>query len=141
VAPRSLRRQEIDRIFSHLRSSHLRSGWHFVLYSENTIKTWAIRAGGWIGLIIAVSLFFKPLEVIAGSLPLVGWLAEDLVEVGTGMVAFLVGTASAAVVIALGWLFYRPLLGIALFVLAGLLIGGLTYLLVSVRRDRGAQGA
>lgn len=109
--------------------------------TENVIKTWAFRAGGWIGLMIAVALFFKPLEVIAGSLPLVGWIAEDLVEVGTGLVAFLVGSAVAALVIAFGWLFYRPLLGIGLLVLGGGLIGGLVYLLASARRGRDAQAA
>lgn len=107
---------------------------------RNTQKTWLFRGIGWLLAVVGFSLFFKPLEVIAGSLPLVGWLAEDMVETGALLVSGLLGTALSLVVIAVGWLAYRPLLGIGLLIVVGVCIVGLVALLRRTRSNRGAGG-
>ena len=103
---------------------------------KNTQKTWMFRGLGLILAIVGFSLFFKPLQVVAGSLPLVGWLAEDIVETGALLVSGLLGTALSLVVIAVGWLTYRPLLGIGLLVVVGGCLAGLVTLIMRTRSNR-----
>jgi hypothetical protein len=69
-------------------------------------------------MFIGTALVFKPLKVLADVLPLAG----RIVGAGTGFIAFLLSAVSATTIIALSWLWYRPLLGIALLALAA---GGL----------------
>jgi hypothetical protein len=69
-------------------------------------------------MFIGTALVFKPLKVLADVLPLAG----RIVGAGTGFIAFLLSAVSATTIIALSWLWYRPLLGIALLALA---LGGL----------------
>ena len=90
--------------------------------STNTFVTWLIRLGGFILIWIGFGLLFAPLSVLADVVPLFG----DLVGAATGLIAFLLALAVALTVIALAWLFFRPLLGITLLVLAvGALVFGL----------------
>jgi hypothetical protein len=60
-------------------------------------------------------MILRPLSVMADVVPLVG----NIVGAGTGLVAFLVALALSAVTIAVAWLVYRPLLGLALLAVAG----------------------
>jgi Transmembrane protein 43 len=69
-------------------------------------------------MFIGTALVFNPLKVLADVLPLAG----RIVGAGTGFIAFLLSAVSATTIIALSWLWYRPLLGIALLALA---LGGL----------------
>jgi hypothetical protein len=70
-------------------------------------------------MFIGTALVFNPLKVLADVLPLAG----RIVGAGTGFIAFLLSAVSATTIIALSWLWYRPLLGIALLTLA---LGGLS---------------
>ena len=58
---------------------------------------------------------FKPLKILADILPLAGLI----VGVGTGLVAFLLAAMGSLIVFALAWLWYRPVIGVALLLLAG----------------------
>lgn len=89
--------------------------------SDNATLTWMIRLAGSLLLIIAFNMIFKPLSVLADIAPLFG----NIVAIGTGIVSFLLGIISALTTISIAWIFYRPLVGLVLLVVAA----GLVYLL------------
>lgn len=85
----------------------------------NTMWTWILRFIGWFIMYIGLKMIFNPITVLADVLPILG----DIAGIGLGVVAFLISTAVALVVIAIAWLFYRPVLGIILLAAAvGLLV-------------------
>ena len=86
--------------------------------SENTFIAWLLRLVGFIVMFVGTALVFKPLKVLADVLPLAG----RIVGAGTGFIAFLLSFVGSTTIIALSWLWFRPLLGIALLALA---LGGL----------------
>lgn len=86
--------------------------------SENTFIAWLLRLVGFIVMFVGTALVFNPLKVLADVLPLAG----RIVGAGTGFIAFLLSAVGSTTIIALSWLWYRPLLGIALLALA---LGGL----------------
>lgn len=83
--------------------------------SANTMMTWIVRLVGFLLMYIGISMVLKPLSVLADVLPILG----DIVGIGTGLVAGVVAFVCALVTIAIAWIFYRPVLGIVLLVLAG----------------------
>lgn len=100
---------------------------------RNKILTWAIRVGGFFLLALAFSMILRPIAVLASILPVLGRLAET----GIGIVAFLLAGILAALTISVAWIFYRPLLGIAILVVAVVL----TVLVVKRFRNRAPAGA
>lgn len=72
--------------------------------------------GGLKGIFGFLEIILKVVPFVAGVF---GW--------GVGIVCTVVGVVWSLVVIALAWLFYRPLLGISLLVIAGLLIWLFTF--------------
>ena len=80
----------------------------------NTILTWMLRLAGFMLLWFGFSLIFAPLSVLADVIPFLG----NLVGMATGFFAFLLALAVALVVIAVAWIFFRPLLGILLLAMA-----------------------
>jgi hypothetical protein len=79
---------------------------------------WMLRILGIMLVIAGLKGIFGFLETILKVVPFIanifGW--------GVGVVCTVVGVVWSLIVIALAWLFYRPLLGIALLALAGFLI-------------------
>ena len=57
-------------------------------------------------MFFGLSMVLKPLSVLTDVLPFLG----DLVEMGSSLVAFLIALPCALVVIAVAWLFFRPVL-------------------------------
>ena len=84
----------------------------------NNFILWALRILGALMVIGGLKGIFGFLETILKVVPFVagifGW--------GVGIVCTVIGVVWSLIVIALAWLFYRPLLGIALLVLAGFLV-------------------
>ena len=84
----------------------------------NNMWLWALRILGILLVIAGLKGIFGFLETILKVVPFIanifGW--------GVGVVCTVVGIVWSLIVIALAWLFYRPLLGIGLLVLAGFLI-------------------
>ena len=84
----------------------------------NNMILWALRILGIVIIIGGLKGIFGFLETILKVVPFIanifGW--------GVGVVCTVVGVVWSLIVIALAWLFYRPLLGIALLALAGFLI-------------------
>jgi hypothetical protein len=88
---------------------------------ENTTLTWVLRAVGVIAMLVGFALILRPLGVAGDVIPMLG----DIIRAGTGLVALLCTAAIAPVVIAIGWLWYRPLVGIAVLIVGGLATWGL----------------
>ena len=86
----------------------------------NTMMTWGLRFLGFILMMIGLSMVFKPLSVLADVVPILG----SIVGAGTGMIAFLLAGFFSFLTISIAWIFYRPLLGIGLIVIAFLFMAG-----------------
>ena len=84
----------------------------------NSMILWALRIIGIMMVIGGLKGIFGFLETILKVVPFIagifGW--------GVGVICTVIGIAWSLIVIAIAWLFYRPLLGISLLVLAGFLI-------------------
>ncbi|MCS7471397.1 hypothetical protein NZK35_32525 [Stieleria sp. ICT_E10.1] len=82
--------------------------------AANRMLTWFLRAGGSMMMFFGLMLLLRPLVVLADVLPLAG----SLVGFGTAIVAGLLTVAGAMTVIGIAWVFYRPVLGVSLLVVA-----------------------
>ena len=86
--------------------------------TENNIMLWIFRIVGIMMVIGGLKGIFGFIEMILKVVPFIagifGW--------GVGIVCTVIGVAWSLIIIALAWLFYRPLLGIALLLLAGFLV-------------------
>ena len=82
--------------------------------TANATLTWVLRLVGFILLFVGIRSLLRPLEVASDVVPLFG----RLVGAGLSLAAFLVAAPVALVTIGIGWLVYRPLLGVALLALA-----------------------
>ena len=84
----------------------------------NNMWTWALRILGVLMVIGGLKGIFGFIETILKVVPFIagifGW--------GIGLVCSVIGIAWSLIIIAIAWLFYRPLLGISLLVLAGFLV-------------------
>jgi hypothetical protein len=82
---------------------------------ENRMLTWILRAVGVFAMFIGFALVLMPLSVIADFVPLIG----SIVGAGAFLVALVCTFVLAPALIAVAWLWYRPLISIAVLV-AGL---------------------
>ncbi|TDU28641.1 uncharacterized protein DUF1625 [Panacagrimonas perspica] len=107
-----------------------------IAQDENTMLTWVLRGVGFFLMFLGLSLLFKPLSVLADVVPIFG----SIVSVGTGVVAFLLAAAGSFLTIAIGWVFFRPLIGIPLVIVG---VGALvwTFLKVKAAPRPASQGA
>ena len=76
----------------------------------NVFLTWVIRAGGLLMMFLGFMLSFAPLTGTLGRLPLIG----ALIRGGASLVALVMTLALGSILIAMGWIFYRPLLALAI---------------------------
>lgn len=88
---------------------------------ENTILTWVLRAVGFVMMFLGLAMFFRPLSVLGDVIPLFG----SLLAFGTGLFAFVISAALSIATIAVAWIVYRPVLGIALLAVTIALLAGL----------------
>jgi hypothetical protein len=102
--------------------------------SANTVMTWILRGGGFLAMVLGLFLVFRPLAVLGDVVPFIG----SLVGVGVGLFSLVVGFALSSITIAIAWFFVRPLLGIALLVLA---VGGVAWLIKANRKKQAQQQA
>ena len=92
---------------------------------ENVTLTWILRLSGVIIMLIGFSLVLRPLGVVASVIPLLG----DVMGAGTFLVALVCTVAIAPIVIGIGWLWYRPLIGVGVLVVGAAATWGLMKLL------------
>jgi hypothetical protein len=91
---------------------------------SNRNLTWVLRAAGFLLMSIGLFLIFNPLAVVADVVPILG----SLLRAGVAGFVGLVASALSLVTISVAWLTYRPLLGLALLVLAAASVWGLSRL-------------
>ena len=101
--------------------------------AENTFVTWLLRAVGLALLAVGFALIMGPIGVVFDVIPLLGSLARA----GTGLDAFILAIGVSAVVIAIAWFWYRPLLALGI-IAVGLLV---SWLLVRFGKSRAPQPA
>lgn len=85
---------------------------------DNKALTWILRIVGFVLMMIGFNMLFKLASVVADVIPILG----NIVGAGTGIIAFLLAGSLSLVTIAVAWVFYRPVLGISLLVVALILI-------------------
>ncbi|MCL2304994.1 MAG: TMEM43 family protein [Planctomycetaceae bacterium] len=83
-------------------------------HSGNAIITWILRLVGFLAVFIGLTAITAPLAVLASVIPFLG----NLVGVGTWFFSLLFAVTWSLLVIAVAWLFYRPIIGIILLVVA-----------------------
>lgn len=87
-------------------------------HERNKFLTWAIRVGGFFLLSMGFGMILRPIAVLASILPFLG----RIVGTGTTVIAFLLAGILWTMTVAVAWIFYRPLLGIAILVVTVALI-------------------
>jgi hypothetical protein len=96
----------------------------------NNMMTWILRAVGFIMMVAGIFLILNPLAVLADVIPFIG----NIVGAGLFMIALLVAAAGSSVTIALGWVAYRPLIGIPLLLLGLGAIAGAAFMLINSKK-------
>jgi hypothetical protein len=86
--------------------------------SENHVFTWVLRLVGFVLMAVGISMVLSPLSVFADVVPFIG----NIVEFGTGFVAVGVASVLSLITIAIGWIAYRPILGISILAGAGIIL-------------------
>lgn len=82
---------------------------------KNSMFTWILRFVGFLLMFIGFAAILKPISTVGSVIPLLG----NVLEAGTGIIAGLLAFIISFVVIAVAWIFFRPILGISLLVIAG----------------------
>lgn len=81
----------------------------------NSLFTWILRIVGFLLMASGLKTVFRPISTLGDVLPLLG----DLLEAGIGLIANVVAFVLSLTTIAIAWLFYRPVIGIVLLLIAG----------------------
>ncbi|MDX1680376.1 MAG: TMEM43 family protein, partial [Akkermansiaceae bacterium] len=87
-------------------------------HSNNKMLTWILRLVGFVMMFIGFCMLFKPLSVLADILPIFG----NIVGAGTALVSVLLAACLSLLTISIAWVFYRPVLGILLLAISGVII-------------------
>src|ERR1700682_5282049 len=82
--------------------------------AANRTLTWILRAVGFAATFFGGMLVLGPISAFAHILPFLGSLAE----IGFALVAFLLSAIVSLLVIAVAWIFYRPVMGAILIAAA-----------------------
>jgi len=90
-------------------------------YSSNKTLTWILRLVGIFLVIGGLKSMFSILPTLFKVLPFLG----NIVGAGVGLVCMIIGGAWSLIIIAISWLWYRPLIGILMLAIA---IAGIWFL-------------
>ena len=101
------------------------------------MMVWFLRILGFCIMAAGFNAIFKPLSVLADVLPFLG----NIAEAGCGIISKLLAFGLSLLVIAVAWLFYRPLLAIGLFILMGAAIFGIITLMSKAKAAKAAAPA
>jgi transmembrane protein TMEM43 len=83
-------------------------------HAANRTLTWILRAVGFAAMFFGGMLVLGPISAFAHILPFLG----SLLEIGFALVAFLLSAIVSLLVIAVAWIFYRPVIGAILIAAA-----------------------
>lgn len=84
----------------------------------NSMWTWVLRIVGILLVISGFKSLFSFLETILKVVPFL----SSIFAFGVGIICTIVGFVYSLIIIALAWIFYRPVLGIIILLVAGFLI-------------------
>ena len=93
----------------------------------NALMTWIFRLVGLIMMFFGLRMIFGVLETLAAVVPFFG----NIIGFFSSLIAFVIAAVLSLITIAIAWLFFRPLLSVILFMIAG----GLLYFLRSLRKQ------
>uniref|UniRef100_A0A8C6L689 Transmembrane protein 43 n=1 Tax=Nothobranchius furzeri TaxID=105023 RepID=A0A8C6L689_NOTFU len=79
-------------------------------HQHNTMKTWGLRAAGWALMFVSIQLMTRIIFTLVDWVPVL----RDIVSFGLKIFALCLSCSLSLLVIAVGWLFYRPLVAAAL---------------------------
>ncbi len=82
--------------------------------TANTMLLWGLRLAGFVVMAVGFGLVLRPLAVLSDVVPFLG----GLVGFGIAIVAMMVAGGISLIVIAVAWLFYRPVFAAVLLVAA-----------------------
>ncbi len=82
---------------------------------KNKILTWVLRFAGFFIMFAGFAAILRPIAAVGSVLPFLG----NVLEAGTGLIAGLLAFIISFVIIAVAWIFYRPILGVILLAVAG----------------------
>lgn len=100
-----------DALFTMTAGAHSADAMFKAAQAANVTMTWILRGLGWLFMLIGFYLVFNPLVVLADVLPIFG----TLLSAGTFVFALLASSMISTFTCAIAWVFYRPLIGVALF--------------------------
>jgi hypothetical protein len=104
---------------------------------ENRILTWIVRPVGVVVMFIGLTLILRPLVVVADVVPFIG----NILGAGAALVAGVVTAVVAPLVIAIAWLWYRPVVSIIAIAIGLAVAFGLRTLAARKSAARTAQPA
>ena len=87
-------------------------------HDSNHMMMWIFRIIGIVLVISGLKGIFAFIETILKVVPFVA----NIIGWGVGVVCTVIGIAWSLIIIAIAWLFYRPIIGIALLAIAGFLV-------------------
>lgn len=90
-------------------------------HSGNSSLTWIFRLIGLILVIVGLLAMFSIVETLFKILPFL----SSIVGVGVGLVVFVVGFSWALLIVAISWMFYRPLIA---FLLIAIVVAAIIFL-------------
>lgn len=100
---------------------------------QNSLITWLLRGVGVMLMFAGFSLVMAPISTFASVVPIFG----DIAGFGTSLIAMLCTAIIAPLIMAIAWLFYRPLFSVAI-----LAVGAIAVLLIRhLGKQRAAQRA
>ncbi len=90
---------------------------------DNIILTWGLRLAGFLMMGIGLSMILNVLAILAAVVPILGRIVG-----GAGAtISFIIAIPFTLITIAIAWLFYRPLLSLILFLIAGVILSFLIF--------------
>ncbi len=102
---------------------------------ENTMMTWILRLVGFFLMFIGFNLLFGPLDTVMRMIPIIG----AVIDFGTTLIAGLLAFGLTFITISIGWIFYRPLIGIPLLLIGFGAIGGIIFLAMKANKKNNAS--
>lgn len=100
---------------------------------DNNIMTWALRI---LGIVLVCAAFKMIFEILVTLLKVLPFLA-NIFNWGVSLICNILGVVYSLIIIAIAWLFYRPILGVCLLAVAG----GLIYWLAVGKKKKDANSA
>ena len=85
--------------------------------NDNSLITWLLRLVGLLMVITGLKMTFEILSMLFKWFPALG----SIVDTGVGLVCGVVGFIWSLLIISIAWIFYRPIIGITLIVIAAII--------------------